>query len=51
VRSTVGSYSYRNLPVRIVALRGGTEQLAAALAKAGTLPAHTQADVLPGASR
>jgi hypothetical protein len=47
VRSTVGTFSYRNVPVRIVALRGDIDRLKATLERAGN-QAYTQADVLPG---
>jgi hypothetical protein len=38
VESTAGSFSYRNVPLRIVALRSDATRLAAVLAKLGPLP-------------
>lgn len=35
VSSTVGAFSYRNMPLRVVALRGGTERLRAIAASIG----------------
>lgn len=41
LRSTNGSFSYRNVPIRIVALRRQPDQLEALIAKAGILPKAT----------
>jgi dolichyl-phosphate-mannose-protein mannosyltransferase len=47
VESTAGSFSYRNVPLRIVALRSNTARLEAILAKLGPLP-DTRLTLLPG---
>ena len=41
VTSTAGAFSYRNMPLRIVALRGGPERLRAVAASLGHLPQTT----------
>jgi hypothetical protein len=46
VESTAGSFSYRNMPVRIVALRSTAERLAAVLARLGPLP-QTRLTLVP----
>ena len=38
VESTAGSFSYRNVPLRVVALRSNAARLEAVLAKLGPLP-------------
>jgi hypothetical protein len=47
VESTAGSFSYRNVPLRIVALRSDAARLGAVLAKLGPLP-DTRLTLLPG---
>ena len=47
VESTAGSFSYRNVPLRVVALRSDTARLDAVLAKLGGLP-DTRLTVVPG---
>jgi len=47
VESTAGSFSYRNVPLRIVALRSDAARLGAILAKLGPLP-DTRLTLLPG---
>jgi hypothetical protein len=47
VESTAGSFSYRNVPLRIVALRSDAARLGAVLAKLGPLP-DTRLILLPG---
>ena len=47
VESTAGTFSYRNVPLRIVALRSDTARLDAVLAKLGKLP-DTRLTLVPG---
>ena len=47
VESTAGSFSYRNVPLRVVALRGNATRLKAVLARLGPLP-QTRLTLLPG---
>jgi hypothetical protein len=47
VESTAGSFSYRNVPLRIVALRSDAARLGAVLAKLGPLP-DIRLTLLPG---
>jgi Dolichyl-phosphate-mannose-protein mannosyltransferase len=47
LESTAGSFSYRNVPLRIVALRSDSARLAAVLAKLGPLP-DTRLTLVPG---
>ena len=47
VKSTAGSFSYRNVPLQIVALRSDAERLGAVLAKLGPLP-DARLTLLPG---
>lgn len=47
VESTLGSFSYRNVPLRIIALRSNAAQLEAVLAKLGPLP-QTLLTLVPG---
>jgi hypothetical protein len=47
VESTAGSFSYRNVPLRVVALRSSAERLKAVLAKLGPLP-QTRLTLVPG---
>jgi hypothetical protein len=46
VESTAGSFSYRNVPLRIVALRSNVARLEAVLAKLGPLP-QTRLTLVP----
>jgi hypothetical protein len=50
VESTAGSFSYRNVPLRIVALGSDDARLAAVLAKLGPLP-QTRLTLVPGRAR
>jgi hypothetical protein len=47
VESTAGSFSYRNVPLRVVALGSSADRLAAVLAKLGPLP-QTRLTLVPG---
>ena len=47
VESTAGGFSYRNVPVRIVALRSNAVRLEAILAGLGPLP-ETRLTLVPG---
>jgi Dolichyl-phosphate-mannose-protein mannosyltransferase len=47
VESTAGRFSYRNVPLRVVALRSNAARLEAVLAKLGPLP-QTRLTVVPG---
>jgi hypothetical protein len=47
VESTAGSFSYRNVPLRVVALGSNAARLAAVLAKLGPLP-QTRLTLVPG---
>jgi hypothetical protein len=49
LHSSAGSFSYRNVPVRIVALHKPADQLLALVARAGPLPG-TRITVFPGVS-
>jgi 4-amino-4-deoxy-L-arabinose transferase-like glycosyltransferase len=48
--STAGSFSYRNMPLRIVALRGGAERLRPAVASVERLP-QTNIEIVSGRER
>jgi hypothetical protein len=50
VESTAGSFSYRNVPLRVVALSSNADRLAAVLAKLGPLP-QTRLTLVPGRDR
>jgi len=50
VESTAGSFSYRNVPLRVVALGSDAARLAAVLAKLGPLP-QTRLTLVPGRDR
>jgi hypothetical protein len=47
VETTAGSFSYRNVPLRIVARRSDAARLAAVVAKLGPLP-DTRLTLVPG---
>jgi hypothetical protein len=47
VTSTAGTFSYRNLSLRVVALHGSSDRLAAIIAKVGPLP-QTDLRLVPG---